>query len=166
MICTSTPDHVELNPPAKKPYVMEKRASSAVDACGYAADDVEDTDRPQKRRTESAEPTDERSMIFVTANRSQSAPSAIPPNTAVALNSATSIVPVVCGKPIALVEYDGRYVVGRKYPKLWMTLPAWRVQKGRCLRKLRSSLRADVADAGGIRGLTNGSARTVEASYP
>jgi hypothetical protein len=79
---------------------------------------------PHRRNTDSAEPIEERSRIFDTAKRSQSIPTQIPPTTEVALKSDTSIVPVVPDRPTVVVEYDGRYVDGKKYPKLWMTLPA------------------------------------------
>lgn len=69
---------------------------------------------PQKRKTDSADPTEDNSMMLVTEKRSQSAPRAIPPTTDVALKRETSIVPVVCDSPIVSVEYDGRYVVGKK----------------------------------------------------
>lgn len=34
LICVNTPDQVELKPPAKKPYVMEKRVRRPVAALG------------------------------------------------------------------------------------------------------------------------------------
>lgn len=62
--------------------------------------------------------------MFVTQKRSQSAPRAMPPKTEVVLKRETRSVPVVLDRPIVVVEYEGRYVVGRKYLKLWMMLPA------------------------------------------
>lgn len=109
----STPDQVELKPPAKNPYVMEKRTRSAMAACGKLADG-DDVDRPQNSRTDIPEPTEESSMILLTAKRSQRDPKTIPPTTEVALNSATRRVPVVSDRPAAVVVYDGRYVLGKK----------------------------------------------------
>lgn len=68
----------------------------------------EDDAMPQKRNTDRADPTEDRSKTFVTANRSQSIPSAMPPKMEVALKSETSIVPMVSGRPIVDEEYDGR----------------------------------------------------------
>jgi hypothetical protein len=47
-------------------------------------------------------------------------------------------------------------VDGRKYPKLWMMLPIWSIQKVANLRKLRSRRRADAEGETGIRGFMNG----------
>lgn len=93
---------MELNPPAKKPYVMEKTVRRAIAVCDESepADDA----RPQKRTTDNAEPTEDSSMMFVTEKRSQSAPRAIPPTIDVALNNETSIVPVFWDSPTVLVE--------------------------------------------------------------
>lgn len=99
-----TPDQVELNPPAKKPYVIEKIVRRAIAVCDESALDDDDDARPQNRSTDNAEPTEDSSMIFVTEKRSQSAPRAIPPKTDVALNNETSIVPVFWDSPTVLVE--------------------------------------------------------------
>jgi hypothetical protein len=47
-------------------------------------------------------------------------------------------------------------VDGKKYPKLWMILPAWSVQKAASRRNLRSRRRADAEGETGIRGFMNG----------
>jgi hypothetical protein len=111
-----TPDQVELNPPAKNPYETEKTVRRAMAVC----DDSEPGDDaiPQNRNTDSAEPTDDNSMTLVTEKRSHSAPRTMPPKTDVALNRDTNIVPVVWDSPTVPVEYEGRYVDGKKYPKL------------------------------------------------
>lgn len=111
-----TPDQVELNPPAKNPYVTEKTVRRAMAVCDES--EFDDDAIPQNRNTENAEPTEDSSMMLVTEKRSHSVPRAIPPKTDVALKRETSIVPVVWDSPAVLVEYEGRYVVGRKYPKL------------------------------------------------
>lgn len=98
-----TPDQVELNPPAKKPYVIEKIARRAMAVCDESALDDDDA-IPQNRSTDNADPTEDSSMMFVTEKRSQSAPRAIPPKTDVALNNETSIVPVFWDSPTVLVE--------------------------------------------------------------
>jgi hypothetical protein len=59
---------------------------------------------PQNRKTDMAEPIEESNRMLVTANRSQSMPSAMPPKMEVALKSETSIVPIVTGRPIVAVE--------------------------------------------------------------
>jgi hypothetical protein len=101
LIWVITPDQVELNPPAKKPYVMEKIVRRAMAVC----DESEPDDAiPQNRSTDNAEPTDDSSMMFVTEKRSQSAPSAIPPKIDVALNNEISIVPVFWDSPTVVVE--------------------------------------------------------------
>jgi hypothetical protein len=150
---------VELNPPAKKPYVMEKMTRRAMAVC----DDSESGDDtiPQNKRTDNAEPTEDSSMMFVTENRSQSTPKAIPPMIEVALNNETSIVPVFWDKPTVVVEKEGRNVVGKKYPKLWITFPICSIQNVVCLRKLRSKRRAEVDCDIGIRGFMNGKAMRV-----
>jgi hypothetical protein len=113
---------------------------------------------PQKSITDNAEPTDDRSIMFVTEKRSQSIPTAIPPTTDVALKSDTSNVPVVWDRPTVVAEYEGRYVEGRKYPKLWMTFPACNIQKVVSFKKLRSRGREDADGDTGIRGFMNGKA--------
>lgn len=45
---------------------------------------------------------------------------------------------------------------GKKYPKLWMILPAWSVQKAARRRNPRSRRRADADGETGIRGFMNG----------
>lgn len=107
---------------------------------------------PHRRNTDNAEPTEEKSRMFDTAKRSQSIPKQIPPTTEVALKSETSAVPIALDSPTVVVEYEGRYVDGKKYPKLWMILPAWSTQKVVNLRKLRSRRRADAERETGIRG--------------
>jgi hypothetical protein len=59
---------------------------------------------PQRRNTDSAEPTEEKRRMFETAKRSQSMPTQIPPTIEVALKSETSIVPIVPDKPTVVVE--------------------------------------------------------------
>lgn len=107
---------------------------------------------PHRRNTDNAEPTEDKSRMFDTAKRSQSIPKQIPPTTEVALKSETSAVPIALDRPTVVVEYEGRYVDGKKYPKLWMILPAWSTQKVVNLRKLRSRRRADAEGETGIRG--------------
>lgn len=97
-----TPDQVELNPPAKKPYVIEKTVRRAMAVCDESV--LDDDAIPQNRSTDNADPTDDSSMMFMTEKRSQSAPRAIPPKTDVALNNETSIVPVFWDNPTVLVE--------------------------------------------------------------
>lgn len=104
---------MELKPPAKKPYVIEKRTRRAMAAWGKLADGDE-VDRPQNSRTDTPEPTEESNMILLTAKRSQRDPRTIPPTIDVALKSATRRVPVVSDRPAAVVVYDGRYVLGKK----------------------------------------------------
>jgi hypothetical protein len=86
----------------------------------------------------------------------------MPPKMEVALKSETSIVPIVSGRPTVVVEYDGRYVEGRKYPKLWMMLPACSIQKVANRRKLRSKRRGEEEGDTGIRGFMNGRDRVVD----
>jgi hypothetical protein len=111
---------------------------------------------PQKRSTDKADPTEDKSRTFVTLHRSHSIPSAIPPKIEVALTRDTSNVPMNSGRPTVPVEYVGRYVDGRKYPKLCMMLPACSIQNVPSPRKLRSSGRADDDADTGIRGFMNG----------
>lgn len=96
-----TPDQVELNPPAKNPYVIEKTVRRAMAVC----DDSElDDARPQNRSTDNAEPTDDKNMMLVTEKRSHKAPSTIPPKMDVTLTSESSRVPVVWDSPMVPVE--------------------------------------------------------------
>lgn len=97
-----TPDQVELKPPAKKPYNMENTVSRA--NVVWDEPSPEEAAIPQKRNTDKADPSEEINTIFVTAKRSQSMPIVIPPKTEVALKSETSIVPIVAGSPIVVVE--------------------------------------------------------------
>lgn len=67
-----------------------------------------EVESPQNTTTETADPTEDSSVIFVTAKRSHKAPKTIPPKTEVALKSATRRVPVVWERPAAEVVYEGR----------------------------------------------------------
>lgn len=142
---------------------MEKRVSKATAA--WDDSEPEDAAMPQNRQTDKADPTEERSRMLATAKRSHSISSAMPPKMDVALKSDTSIVPIVSDRPTVVVEYEGRYVDGRKYPKLWMMLPACSIQKVASRRKLRSRRRADADGDTGIRGFINGRDRSVVSNY-
>lgn len=65
---------------------------------------LEDEARPQKRRTDSADPTEDSRSTLVTLKRSQSMPTAIPPKTEVALKIETRSVPMKSGRPTVPVE--------------------------------------------------------------
>lgn len=79
-----------------------------VDVVFVLVDDDEEKDNPQNKSTERADPTDDTSMIFVTANLSQRCPRTIPPMMDVALKRDTMRMPVVRERPRVCVEYEGR----------------------------------------------------------
>jgi hypothetical protein len=135
---------------------MENVIRSPIAVCDEPASS--DPAIPQKRITDSADPTEDRSIMLVTEKRSQSIPTIIPPTIEVALKSDTSNVPVVWVRPIVVVEYEGRYVEGRKYPKLCMTFPACNIQNVVSFKNPRSRRRADADGDTGIRGFMNGKA--------
>lgn len=96
-----TPDQVELNPPAKNPYVMENTVRRAIAVC----DDSEPDDAmPQNRSTDNAEPSEDKNMTLITEKRSHRTPRAIPPKMDVALTSERNSVPVVWDSPTVPVE--------------------------------------------------------------